>query len=144
MRISDWSSDVCSSDVAKELERSECPAGGCIVEIGTGAGVGAIVAADIFPGARIVMTDINPKALALARINGGAAGVTAEALQGRNFASVSGAVDVAMANPPYITDAAHRLYRDGGGMHGAEISMEMARAAEIGRASCRERVCQYG
>src|SRR3546814_7234179 len=34
-----------------------------------------------------------------------------------------------MANPPYITDAAHRLYRDGGGMHGAEISMEMARAA---------------
>src|SRR3546814_1316879 len=75
------------------------------------------------------MTDINPKALALARINCGAAGVTAEALQGRNLASVSGAVDVAMANPPYITDAAHRLYRDGGGMHGAEISMEMARAA---------------
>src|SRR3546814_7504428 len=66
------------------------------------------------------MTDINPKALALARINCGAAGVTAEALQGRNLASVSGAVDVAMANPPYITDAAHRLYRDGGGMHRSE------------------------
>src|SRR3546814_6708243 len=94
--------------------RSECPAGCCIVDIGTGAGVGAIVAADICPGARIVMTDINPKALALARINCGAAGVTAEALQGRNLASVSGAVDVAMANQPYITDAAHRLYRDGG------------------------------
>src|SRR3546814_20673359 len=77
------------------------------------------------------MTDINPKSLALARINCVAAGVTAEALQGRNLASVSGAVDVAMANPPYITDAAHRLYRDGGGMHGAEISMEMARAAVV-------------
>src|SRR3546814_9068108 len=131
MRISAWSSDVCSSDlrlflhsafpttaedsvffgpdsyrfaelVAKELERSGCPADGCIVDIGTGAGVGAIVAADICPGARIVMTDINPKALALARMHCGAAGVTAEALESRYLVSVSVAVDVVMVNQPFI------------------------------------------
>src|SRR3546814_16426853 len=44
--------------VAKEIERSECPADGCIVDIGTGAGVGALVAGDICSGAPLVITAI--------------------------------------------------------------------------------------
>jgi hypothetical protein len=38
-------------------------------------------------------------------------------------------VDCIVANPPYIADAAHRAYRDGGAMHGAEVSLAWARIA---------------
>ncbi len=100
-----------------------------ILDIGTGAGVGALVAADLCPQAQVVMTDLNPGALALAKINARHAGRTIEARLGRDLAGHAGGVDLAMANPPYIVDPAGRAYRDGGGMHGAEISLAMTRAA---------------
>jgi len=100
-----------------------------LVDIGTGAGVGAIAAADLFPDARVVMTDLNARALALAAINAAHAGARIEARHGRDLAGHVGQIDLALANPPYIIDPAGRAYRDGGGMHGAEIALAMSRAA---------------
>lgn len=102
---------------------------GIIVDIGTGAGVGAIVAGRLRPEAGIVMTDINPRALRLAAINARAAGVSARAVMGSDLSGVEGPIDVALANPPYIIDHAERAYRDGGGMLGGEVSLDMARMA---------------
>jgi methylase of polypeptide subunit release factors len=99
------------------------------VDIGTGAGVGAVVAADLFPQAHAVMTDLNERALALARINADHAGRKIEARHGRDLAGIEGQVDLALANPPYIIDPAGRAYRDGGRLYGAEISIAMATAA---------------
>ncbi len=100
-----------------------------ILDIGTGAGVGAIVAADLHPDARVVMTDLNPGALAFAVINARHAQRAIEARLGRDLAGHIDGIDVAMANPPYIIDPARRAYRDGGAMRGAEISLEMTGAA---------------
>lgn len=115
--------------IAAELGVCDKREGAHIVDIGTGAGVGAIVAAGMCPQARVTMTDINPEALRLARINAQAAGVGPRPVLGGDLIAVGGDVDVALANPPYIVDSSGREYRDGGGMLGGQISLDMARMA---------------
>jgi methylase of polypeptide subunit release factors len=113
-----------------------------LVDIGAGAGVGAVAAAKLCPGLRTTMTDINPEALRLARINAHAAGISADFGIGRNLDASPGPVDVALANPPYIIDAAGRNYRDGGDMHGGRVAYDMA-AAAVGRLSYSGRLILY-
>ncbi|WP_238564904.1 methyltransferase [Sphingobium bisphenolivorans] len=115
--------------IADEL--GGCPRhdGGRLVDIGTGAGVGAIVAAHLRPSLQIAMTDINPVALRLAEVNARAAGVKARFFQTGDISSLEGNFDLILANPPYIADNAGRSYRDGGDLHGGEVSLEMARQA---------------
>lgn len=100
-----------------------------IADIGTGAGVGALAAAACCANAALTLTDLNPHALRLARINADVAGVAIETAQVSALDGVSGPFDVIVANPPYLVDAAHRLYRDGGAEHGAHVSLEWTRAA---------------
>lgn len=99
-----------------------------IIDLGAGAGVGGIVAAGLAPRARIVLADINPKAVALARANADAAGVSAEVVRSDGLQGVPPA-DVILANPPYIADPEGRTYRDGGGDHGEKIALDWAREA---------------
>ncbi|MDB5712693.1 MAG: hypothetical protein JWO15_90 [Sphingomonadales bacterium] len=115
--------------IERELNDLRLPDDALIVDIGTGSGVGAVIAAGIQPAARIAVTDINREALRVAQINALVAGVKIEAFHGPELAGVSGAIDVALANPPYIIDPARRLYRDGGGAHGSDVSLRIARAA---------------
>lgn len=109
-------------------ELHDCPmrAGAQVVDIGAGSGVGGIVAARACPGLRVHLTDVNPAALRLARINARAAGIHAEAHETDTLDPVTGPIDVATANPPYIVDDDGRLYRDGGAMHGGQVSLDMA------------------
>lgn len=100
-----------------------------LVDVGAGSGVGAIVAADLLPGARLTATDINPLALRFARINARHAGIELETVEGPGLDPVEGPVDLVVANPPFIADPAGRLYRDGGAMHGARLSLDWALAA---------------
>lgn len=98
-----------------------------VVDIGTGAGVGGIAAAQLLPDARITLTDINPSALEFAAINWAQSKLpTPHILRGDSLGAIADAFDVVIANPPYIADAAHRLYRDGGGMHGGALSVRWA------------------
>jgi methylase of polypeptide subunit release factors len=115
--------------IAAELPGCELGPDGHVVDIGTGAGVGAIVAAGLCPGARVTMTDLNPAALRLARVNAQAAGVAAETVEGADLERVDGSIDVALANPPYIIDSSGRDYRDGGGMLGGQVAFDMTRMA---------------
>lgn len=115
--------------VTAELTRYPEGPGSRLVDIGAGAGVGAIVAGKLCPHLRIMMTDINSRALELARINARAAGVGAWLACGPNLDPVSGDLDVVLANPPYIIDPAGRDYRDGGDMHGGRVAYDMAAAA---------------
>ncbi|MCP3733267.1 class I SAM-dependent methyltransferase, partial [Sphingomonas sp. MG17] len=110
-----------------EAELSGCT--GTLVDIGTGSGVGAVVGARCCPGARIIMTDINARALQFAAVNSAAAGLSAQCILGDNLDGIAGAIDVALANPPYIIDASSRAYRDGGGLLGAQVSLDMAQMA---------------
>jgi methylase of polypeptide subunit release factors len=100
-----------------------------LVDVGAGGGVGAIAAARLLPEARLTLTDVNPFALRLARINARHAGLDVETVECEGLASVGGAVDLVIANPPFIVDPAGRAYRDGGDLHGAALSLEWAAEA---------------
>lgn len=100
-----------------------------LADIGTGAGVGAITAALHCPGAEVIGTDINPAALRLAALNAQAAQVKLDTRLCSTLDGVIGPIDVILANPPYIIDQNGRNYRDGGGLHGGEATLTMAREA---------------
>jgi methylase of polypeptide subunit release factors len=113
--------------IASEL--AGCAAAARIVDIGTGGGVGGIVAAGCCPAAQVTMTDINPRAVRLAGINAVHNRVEAELLLSDKLDAVADGIDIALANPPYIIDADERDYRHGGGLHGGQASLDMAVAA---------------
>lgn len=100
-----------------------------LVDIGAGSGVGAIMAAALVPGARLTATDINPLALRFARINARHSRVELETVEASGLDGVEGPIDLIIANPPFVADPAGRLYRDGGGMYGARLSLDWALAA---------------
>ena len=99
-----------------------------IVDIGTGSGAGGLVAASVCPDAEIVLTDVNPRALRLARINAAAAGVEADLIEGAGIDPVPGSFDVALLNPPYIAGDSGPTYSAGGDMHGARLALDLSRA----------------
>jgi methylase of polypeptide subunit release factors len=115
--------------IAQEL--AQCPPANNarLIDIGTGAGVGAIVAARCCPKLTLALTDINPRALAFARINAAVAGVRASFFLSDSLDVVERPVDVILANPPFIMDESGRDYRHGGDMHGAAVAFAMAQAA---------------
>lgn len=99
------------------------------VDVGCGSGAGGLCIAD--SADRLVLADINPRALAYARANAELAGVSprVEIADSDVLASVGGDVDLVIANPPYLVDEGARLYRDGGGALGTALSVRIARAA---------------
>jgi methylase of polypeptide subunit release factors len=98
------------------------------VDIGCGAGPGAIELALCCPGATVYGTDINQDALALTGINAELNGATQLIPCHSNLLDgVDGHFDVVMSNPPYILDADELPYRHGGGEHGAELSIRIVK-----------------
>lgn len=93
------------------------------VDIGCGAGPGAILVARACPGAEVVAVDINQAALRLTEVNAVLAGVRVSAVDSNLLASVPGSFDLIVSNPPYLVDPGERAYRHGGGPLGAGLSL---------------------
>src|SRR3546814_18545901 len=119
MRISDWSSDVCSSDLAATSHPLASQAAIGILRAGGNAVDAAIGACAVQCVVEPAMTGVGGDCFALIQIGGGdiigingsghaPAGLSLEFLEDRNISAI-----------------------------------EVSRPHEIGRASCRERVCQY-
>jgi methylase of polypeptide subunit release factors len=102
---------------------------GRTVDVGGGAGVGALTAARGRQAREVLLTDVNRQALRLARLNARQAGVPLTTLEASGLQDVPGDCDLILANPPYIVDAKGRAYRDGGDMHGARTSLDWAASA---------------
>lgn len=111
-----------------ETRRENLPTEAAILDLGAGSGVGALAAADLAPGARLVLADLNPRALRYAAINARAQGRDVETVIGEAPAPGE-TFDVVLANPPFLLDGDARLYRDGGGDLGEGASLAMARTA---------------
>lgn len=107
-----------SAFVERALQRCRC-----LVDIGCGSGAGGLEAAKF--AERLVLADISSHALRFASVNAALAGISAEIVQSDVLAAVSGPVDIVIANPPYLRDAASRLYRDGGGGYGEALSLRI-------------------
>ena len=101
---------------------------GRLADVGGGAGVGAITAAARRGRAQVLLTDVNPAALRLARVNAAHAGVPLETRQAADLAGAPDGLDLILANPPYIAGAG-QTYQAGGDLHGGRVSLEWAKAA---------------
>lgn len=77
-----------------------------VADIGTGSGAIAVALAHRLPEATVVATDISREALALARENAAANGVSVEFRQGDLLEPLAGEqFDAILSNPPYIGSA---------------------------------------
>ena len=93
------------------------------VDIGSGAGPGAVMVARAYPQAQVWAVDINPRALALTALNARLAGVdNVEVALSDVLGGVDGQFDLIVANPPFMVDEDHRTYCHGGGDLGAGLS----------------------
>ena len=99
------------------------------VDIGCGAGPGAILVARARPDAEVVAVDINQAALRMTELNASLAGVRVSAVDSNLLASVPGSFDLIVSNPPYLVDPGERAYRHGGGPLGAGLSLAILDAA---------------
>ena len=100
------------------------------VDIGCGAGPGAILVAKAHPAADVAMVDINETALRYARINACLARTpNAVACRSDLLSGLGGSFDLIVSNPPYLNDPLERAYRHGGGPLGAGLSSAILDAA---------------
>ncbi len=82
-----------------------------LVDLGTGSGAIALALARAWPAAAITATDLSPAALALARHNADALGLSLQWRLGHWWQALAsdggpaGAFDIAVSNPPYIATA---------------------------------------
>ncbi|WP_112195835.1 class I SAM-dependent methyltransferase [Pseudomonas sp. LG1E9] len=96
------------------------------VDIGCGAGVGALVVARARHDAEVLAVDINPRALRLTAVNAELAGLAnVVAYHSDVLGSVEGEFDLIVANPPYMNDDRQRAYRHGGGALGEQLSVRI-------------------
>ena len=107
--------------IARNLDRPVSRA----VDIGCGAGPGAILVARAYPEAAVFAADINGAALRMTRANAAVAGVAVSAVHSDLLSAIPGAFDLIVANPPYLVDPAERAYRHGGGPLGAGLSLQI-------------------
>ncbi len=105
-----------------------------VVDVGCGSGAGGIAAAralaesSLYADAtlELSMNDINPLALQYTSVNADRAGIPVAIAHGNSLSAVSGNFDLIISNPPYLDDALHRSYRDGGERLGRALSVQIA------------------
>lgn len=100
------------------------------VDIGCGAGPGAVLIGLAHRDAEVLAVDINDAALRLTRVNAALAGAgNVVSRRSDLLTGVEGGFDLIVSNPPYLVDPGNRAYRHGGGPLGAELSLAIAAAA---------------
>lgn len=97
------------------------------VDVGCGAGPGAVVVALARPEAEVFAVDINDTALRYTAVNARLAGAGCVVARHSDLLDgVDGSFDLIVANPPYLLDAGERTYRHGGGNLGEGLSLAIA------------------
>jgi release factor glutamine methyltransferase len=97
------------------------------LDLGCGSGAGGLSIACRHSIGELLLSDINPAALALAEINAEHAGRQVRCVQSDLFDTLDGAFDLILANPPYLADPGNRAYRDGGGPLGLDLGFRILR-----------------
>lgn len=92
------------TEVLAGLAVAAAPAGGRVVEVCTGSGAVAAALADERPDLTVVATDVDPRAVAVARRNAPSVDVRCGDLLDPVDPGWRGAVDVLVANPPYLAE----------------------------------------
>lgn len=98
------------------------------VDFGTGAGVGGLALARFAAVKSLILIDVNPQAVALARLNTEHAGISAEVICADGLGSLRSSPDLVIGNPPYIAGS-RKTYSDGGSDLGIEAAVGWTRSA---------------
>lgn len=77
---------------------------GCLIDVGTGSGVIAIMLAKLLPQWRVIACDINPLALELTQKNAKKHGVYIECYESNLLDNIDISLDAVISNPPYIAN----------------------------------------
>jgi methylase of polypeptide subunit release factors len=114
---------VCAIDQVLAFQKGPT----VVIDIGAGSGAGGIHVAYHFPHSRIILTDVNERALRFATINARLNNVEVEVRRSDVLSNVTERADLIVCNPPYLIDAERRLYRHGGGEWGCDLAARMLR-----------------
>ena len=114
---------------------------GSLCDVGAGAGVGGVIAARLTAAERVLLCDVNAKALHLAKVNAAHASCRADLVETPGLTGVEGGLDLIVANPPFVADSG-RAYSDGGGSYGAVLSLQWATEA-MGKLNVGGRLLLY-
>jgi len=130
---------------------------GRVLDLCTGGGSLAVLAAHVFPNAAIDATDISPDALAVARRNVEEHGLQARIrlIEADLFAGLGGErYDLILSNPPYVTEAAAAAFPPEyaaeprlahvGGVDGLDIVRRIVREARAHLHPGGALVCEIG
>ena len=101
-----------------------------ILDIGCGSGAGGLFLAGKLPSQKlqVFLSDINARALRYARVNAALSGnENVSVLMGDTTHAITGPLDIIISNPPYLVDSEARLYRNGGGAAGCDLSVRIVR-----------------
>lgn len=112
------------------------------LDIGAGAGVGGLTLMAHGFVRRVTATDVNPRAIALTRLNAAHADLRLDAILCSGLPTVPEQFDLIVANPPFIAGSRGATYRDGGDLYGAALSLQWAEAA-MGRLGPEGRLLLY-
>ncbi|MFH0973178.1 MAG: HemK2/MTQ2 family protein methyltransferase [Candidatus Micrarchaeota archaeon] len=128
------------SELLAEAVASDAGVRGVVLDVGTGSGLQAIVAARKRGVARVVATDVNPEALKLASENAAANGVAGKIvfIESDLFERVPHKkFDCVVFNPPYLPTAKKEKVRgtlnaafDGGGAKGRRVTDRFLRGVK--------------
>lgn len=120
-----------------------------IAEIGVGSGIISISLALELKNAKIIATDISPKALEIAAINRDGFGVSVELVLSNYLDEIDGEFDIIVSNPPYI--AANYpldkwvLSEPKTALIGGEVGDEMLKdIAQIAKSRAKYLICEMG
>lgn len=123
-----------------------------VVEVGTGSGIISIILALHLPHARFITVDISPPALAVARRNIHAFGLSdrIELREGDLLSCVSESIDLLVSNPPYIANDfpldSNLAYEPQNALFGGDVGDEIIRRLldEALRRAIALFVCEMG
>jgi release factor glutamine methyltransferase len=86
----------------------------CLVDLGTGAGIVAIMLARLCPAAHVTAVDVSAAALAVARANARRHGAAIRFAHGDWYAPLGDErFDLIVSNPPYVADGDPHLQQNG-------------------------------
>ena len=102
---------------------------GLLVDLCCGAGAGGLEVQEL--AGTVILADISPVSLEFAAANRRLQGANEEIglFQGDLLTGWDQRPDAIIANPPYLVDRQHRLYRDGGGDLGLDLALRIVDTA---------------
>jgi 16S rRNA (guanine1207-N2)-methyltransferase len=124
------------------IENMILPEKGCVLDVGCGYGAVGIAAASLNPKLRVVMTDVNRRAILLARQNAERNRVAnAEVKQGNLYAAVHDlCFNCVLSNPPVSAgmQTVEALIRDAPAVMACNATFQMVIRSKIGRKTLPE------